>query len=148
RIGLKENTVEEAIAKAFEQRADFVRRTNMSLGDIGETAVLARQNRLGEASLRVFRPVKFMLATPVESEVEIFENFLGPFYVEDKYDGIRGQLHVDPSGVALYSRTLDDVSGQFPEVVEDARGLESSLVADGEIVAYRDDQVLPFAQLQ
>jgi DNA ligase-1 len=148
RIGLKENTVEEAIAKAFDQRADFVRRTNMSLGDIGETAVLARQNRLGEASLRVFRPVKFMLATPVESELQIFENFPGPFYVEDKYDGIRGQLHVDPSGVALYSRTLDDVSAQFPEVVEDAKRLESSLVADGEVVAYRDDQVLPFAQLQ
>jgi DNA ligase-1 len=152
RIGLKENTVEEAIAKAFGQRADFVRRTNMSLGDIGETAILARQNRLSEASLRIFRPVKFMLATPIEQEEDVFKNFPGPFYVEDKYDGIRGQLHVDTSteapGAALYSRTLDDVSIQFPEIVEQARSLGRSLIADGEVVAFRDGQVLPFALLQ
>jgi len=148
RIGLKESTVEEAIAKAFDQRADFVRRTNMSLGDVGETALLARHNRLDEASLRLFRPVKFMLATAAESEDEIFSNFPGPFYVEDKYDGIRGQLHVDSSGVALYSRTLDDVSPHFPEIVDEARTLVASFIADGEVVAFRDGQVLPFALLQ
>ena len=149
RIGLKENTVEEAIAKAFNQHADFVRRTNMSLGDIGETAILARQNRLGEASLRLFRPLKFMLATPVETEEEIFKDFPGPFYVEDKYDGIRGQLHVESSAAAaIYSRTLDDVSSQFPELVEDAKQLGASFIADGEIVGFRDDQVLPFGLLQ
>jgi DNA ligase-1 len=152
RIGLKENTVEEAIAKAFGRRADFVRRTNMSLGDIGETATLARQDRLSEASLRIFRPVKFMLATPIEQEEDVFKNFPGPFYVEDKYDGIRGQLHVDASTeaprAALYSRTLDDVSIQFPEIVEQAKSLGRSLIADGEVVAFRDGQVLPFALLQ
>jgi DNA ligase-1 len=148
RIGLKESTVEDALAKAFEQPAALVRRTNMSLGDIGETAVLARQGRLAETSLQLFRPLKFMLATPVETEEEIFAILSGSFYVEDKYDGIRGQLHRDESGVALYSRTLDDVSPQFPEVAEEARGLQATLIADGEIVAYRDGQVLPFAMLQ
>src|SRR6185369_16577204 len=148
RIGLKESTVEEAIAKAFDQKADFVRRTNMALGDVGETALLARQNRLGEASLQLSRPVKFMLATAAESEDEIFANFAGPFYVEDKYDGIRGQLHVDVAGVALYSRTLDDVSPHFPEIVDAARTLDTSFIADGEVVAFRDGQVLPFALLQ
>src|SRR5262245_36872082 len=148
RIGLKESTVEEAIAKAFEQRADFVRRTNMSLGDVGETAVLARHNRLDEASLRLFRPVKFMLATAAESEEEIFANFAGPFYVEDKYDGIRGQLHVESGAVAIYSRTLDDVSSHFPEIVEEARAFGASFIADGEVVAFRDDQALPFGMLQ
>jgi DNA ligase-1 len=148
RIGLKENTVEDALAKAFDQPAALVRRMNMSIGDIGETAVLTRQGRLAEASLRLFRPVKFMLASPVETEDEIFATFSEPFYVEDKYDGIRGQLHRDASGVALYSRTLDDVSPQFPEITEDARPMSISLIADGEIVAYRDGQVLPFAMLQ
>src|SRR5262249_11858346 len=152
RIGLKENTVEEAIAKAFGRGADFVRRTNMSLGDIGETAILARQNRLSEASLRIFRPVKFMLATPIEREEDVFKNLQGSVYVEDKYDGIRGQLHVDASteepGAALYTRTLDDVSFQFPEIVDHARTLGRSLIADGEVVAFRDGQVLPFALLQ
>src|SRR5215467_3982808 len=124
RIGLKENTVEEAVAKAFDQPVDAVRRTNMALGDIGETAVLARHARLGHVSLRLLRPVKFMLATPIESEEEIFENFPGAFYVEDKYDGIRGQLHVSPPTAALFSRTLDDISHQFPENTEAGRSLE------------------------
>jgi len=148
RIGLKENTVEEAIAKAFDQPADEVRRTNMALGDIGETAVLARYGRLGHVSLRLLRPVKFMLATPAESEDEIFENFTGPFYVEDKYDGIRGQLHVEPPAALLFSRTLDDVSHQFPEIVMSAETLSRSLIVDGEVVAWKNDQVLPFSLLQ
>src|SRR5215831_159718 len=123
RIGLKENTVEEAIAKAFDRPADAVRRANMILGDIGETAVLARRGELEELRLAMFRPLKFMLATPAETEDEIFATFPGAFYVEDKYDGIRGQLHLSGGRAALYSRTLDDVSHQFPEIVEAPRAL-------------------------
>src|SRR5262245_2029191 len=148
RIGLKENTVEEAIAKAFNRAADAIRRANMVLGDIGETAVLAKHGELQQLALAIFRPVKFMLATPAETEDEIFETFSGPFYVEDKYDGIRGQLHVSDGRAALYSRTLDDVGHQFPEIIEAARDLQVSIIADGEIVAFKDGQVLPFALLQ
>jgi DNA ligase-1 len=148
RIGLKESTVEEAIAKAFDRPADSVRRTNMALGDIGETAVLARHGHLDHVSLRLLRPVKFMLATPVENEDDAFENFAGPFFVEDKYDGIRGQLHAGPDHAALFSRTLDDVSHQFPEIVTAARSLRGSLIFDGEVVAWKDGRVLPFSLLQ
>jgi DNA ligase-1 len=148
RIGLKENTVEEAIAKAFNRPVDAVRRANMVLGDIGEAAVLAKRGELENAALGMFRPVKFMLATPADTEDEIFATFAGAFYVEDKYDGIRGQLHLSEGRAALYSRTLDDVSHQFPEIVESARSLGISLIADGEVVAFKDGQVLPFAMLQ
>jgi len=148
RIGLKESTVEEAIGQAFGQPADAVRRTNMALGDIGETAILARAGRMAESGFRLFRPFKFMLATPAETEEEIYANFDGSFFAEDKYDGIRGQLHTDGSRVALYSRTLDDVSGQFPEVVADAGSLKEPMILDGEVVAYRTGTVLPFAMLQ
>jgi len=148
RIGLKENTVEEAIAKAFQRPPNDVRRANMILGDIGQTAALARRGELDNLSLAVFRPVKFMLATPVETEDEVFSIFAGAFYVEDKYDGIRGQLHIDEGRAALYSRTLDDVGHQFPEIIEAAQGRSSSLIADGEIVAFKDGQVLPFSLLQ
>jgi len=92
--------------------------------------------------------VKFMLATPAETEDEIFATFPGAFYVEDKYDGIRGQLHVAEGRAALYSRTLDDVGHQFPEVIEAGQNLNVSLIADGEVVAFKDNQVLPFALLQ
>ena len=113
---LKENTVEEAIARAFQRPADAVRRANMILGDIGETAVLAKRDDLDRLALAMFRPVKFMLATPADTEDEIFATFPAPFYVEDKYDGIRGQFHVSEGRAALYSRTLDDVAHQFPEI--------------------------------
>jgi ATP-dependent DNA ligase len=148
RIGLKENTVEEAIAKAFERPADSVRRANMMLGDIGETAVLAKLGEFDKLALAMFRPVKFMLATPAESEDEIFATLTRAFFVEDKYDGIRGQLHVSEGRAALYSRTLDDVGHQFPEIVDEAQKLKVSLIADGEVVAFKDGQVLPFALLQ
>jgi DNA ligase 1 len=148
RIGLKESTVEEGIAKAFDQPLDAVRRTNMALGDIGETSVRARHRNLAESGFRLFRPLKFMLATPAENEDEIHANFESAFYVEDKYDGIRGQLHVDASRGALYSRTLDEISEQFPEIVESVRQLKDSVILDGEVVAYRDGNVLPFAMLQ
>jgi DNA ligase-1 len=148
RIGLKENTVEEAIAKAFDRLPDDVRRANMILGDIGETAVLAKRGEFDKLSLAMFRPVKFMLATPADTEDEIFATFPGPFYVEDKYDGIRGQLHVHEGRAALYSRTLDDVGHQFPEIIEAAQRLQQSLIVDGEVVGFKDDQVLPFALLQ
>ena len=149
RIGLKENTVEEAIARAFDRPIVAVRRANMILGDIGETAVLAKRGEFDKIALGLFRPVKFMLATPADAEDEIFATFHGAFYVEDKYDGIRGQLHLSDGRAALYSRTLDDVSHQFPEIVEAAPALHvGSLIVDGEVVAYKDDQVLPFALLQ
>jgi len=148
RIGLKENTVEESIARAFDRPAEAVRRANMMLGDIGETAVLAKRGEFDKIVLGMFRPIKFMLATPAESEEEIFATFSGPFYVEDKYDGIRGQLHVSDGRAALYSRTLDDVGHQFPEIIDAAARLGTKIIADGEIVGFKADQVLPFALLQ
>jgi DNA ligase 1 len=148
RIGLKENTVEEAIARAFGRPVEAVRRANMVLGDIGETAVLARRNEFEQLTLQTFRPVKFMLATPADTEDEIFATFTGSFYVEDKYDGIRGQLHIHQSKAALYSRTLDDVSHQFPEIIEAAAGIQDSVIVDGEVVGFKGGDVLPFALLQ
>src|SRR5439155_25942052 len=149
RIGLKANTVEEAIARAFDQLIDAIRRTNMVLGDIGETAVLAKRGELDKIALGLFRPVKFMRATAADTEDEIFATFPGAFYIEDKYDGIRGQLHLGEGRAALYSPTLDDVSHQFPEIVEAVPALHArSLIVDGEIVAFKENQVLPFALLQ
>ena len=61
-----------------------------------------------------------MLASPAEDAAEILDR-LGPeVWVEDKYDGIRAQLHKRGGDVRLYSRDLHDISGQFPEVVEAA----------------------------
>jgi len=148
RIGLREGLVEAAIARAYDRPLDEVKWAGMLTGDVGRLAVLAREDRLGDASLAVFHPIKFMLASPAEDASEILGR-LGPeVWVEDKYDGIRAQLHKQDGEVRLYSRDLHDVSSQFPEVVEAARGLGWNGILDGEILAYRDGNVLPFQSLQ
>ena len=148
RIGLREGLVEAAIAKAFDRPLDAVKWAGMLTGDIGRMVELARDDRLDEASLALFHPIKFMLASPAEDADEIVKRLGTPVWVEDKYDGIRAQLHRDGEDVRLYSRDLHDISGQFPEVVEGARGLEWNGILDGEILAYRDGTVMPFQSLQ
>jgi DNA ligase-1 len=148
RIGLREGLLEAAIARAFDRPIDAVKRAGMLTGDVGRTALLAREDRLGDASLALFHPLKFMLASPAEDAAEILAR-LGPVvWVEDKYDGIRAQLHRIGDRVALYSRDLHDVSGQFPEVILGARHLAWAGILDGEVLAWKDGVVLPFLQLQ
>src|SRR5687768_10673297 len=111
RIGLREGLVEAAIAKAYDRPLDAVKWAGMLTGDIGKLALLAREGRLDDASLAVFHPIKFMLASPAEDAAEILRR-LGPeVWVEDKYDGIRAQLHKLRDEVRLYSRDLHDISG-------------------------------------
>ena len=89
-----------------------------------------------------------MLASPAEDAAEIISR-LGPeVWVEDKYDGIRAQLHKQGRAVRLYSRDLHDVSGGYPEIVEAAAPLAWDGILDGEILAWRDGTVLPFIALQ
>jgi DNA ligase-1 len=148
RIGLREGLVEAAIARAFDRPLDEVKWAGMLTGDVGHVAALARDDRLETAELTVFRPLKFMLASPAEDAAEILAR-LGPdVWVEDKYDGIRAQLHKQGRDVRLYSRDLHDVSSQFPEIVEGARDLPWAGVVDGEVLAWRDGAVLPFIALQ
>ena len=148
RIGLREGLVEAAIARAYDRSLDAVKWAGMLTGDIGRVATLASEDRLDEASLAMFHPIKFMLASPAEDATEILTR-LGPeVWVEDKYDGIRAQLHKRGRDVRLFSRDLHDVSGQFPEVVEAALPLAWDGILDGELLAYRDGTVLPFQSLQ
>ncbi len=148
RIGLREGLLEAAIAKAFGRPLEAVKRAGMLTGDVGRTARLAREDRLGDAAMTLFHPLKFMLASPAEDAAEIMAR-LGPtVWVEDKYDGIRAQLHRTGGEARIYSRDLHDISGQFPEVVEGARELPWAGILDGEILAWKDGVVLPFLQLQ
>jgi DNA ligase-1 len=148
RIGLRDGLVEAAIAKAFERPLDEVKWAGMLTGDVGQTAELARSGTLDQASLALFHPIRFMLASPAEDAAEIVGRLGTPVWVEDKYDGIRAQLHRSDGEARLYSRDLHDISGQFPEVIEAASELRWDGILDGEILAYRDGTVLPFISLQ
>lgn len=154
RIGLKEGLVEEAVAKAFNVSADDFRGANLLLGNIGETARLASANRLADAGVQPFRPVKFMLASPEETAAGIWERLASTngespgVWLEDKYDGVRCQMHKVGSRVALYSRDLKDITSTFHDVAETAQRLPTDVILDGEILAMRGEQVLSFAELQ
>jgi DNA ligase 1 len=163
RIGLREGLVEEAIARAFNVSLEEVKQANMLLGDIGRTALLALRKELYSARLSMFRPIKCMLATPEPSADAVWNRFIeaagvnrdqsassSPLtvYVEDKFDGIRAQLHRSRDRVEIFSRDLRRITGQFSELVEQARRFDQELIADGEIIAFDEGRRLTFFDLQ
>ena len=149
RIGMKESLVEEAIARAFDEPLDRVKRANMLLGDLGETLHLASAGKLAGAHLRLFHPIDFMLASPVESSAEALSYFQSAS-VEDKYDGIRAQAHIGQGEVRIFSRTRDEITESFPELPMALTGLPNDAILDGEIVAWNSGEAraLPFSMLQ
>ncbi|HEX3606087.1 MAG TPA: ATP-dependent DNA ligase [Candidatus Dormibacteraeota bacterium] len=148
RIGLREGLVEEAVARAFDRPAAAVARADMLMGDLGAVAVLAAGDRLAEAAPRLGAPLRYMLASPVADAAEVVARMGEEVWVEDKYDGIRCQLHKGPERTALYSRDLREITGQFPEIVAAAAELDGDLVLDGELLGFRDGRVMPFFDLQ
>lgn len=148
RIGLREGLVEDAIARGFDQPLTAVANANMLLGDIGETAVRARASDLHNVDMRLFHPIKFMLATPAADLSDIARTMPEQFLVEDKFDGIRAQAHVKDNRVAIYSRTMDEITHRFPELIEPLRTLPTDVVVDGEIVPANEQGILPFSELQ
>jgi DNA ligase-1 len=152
----------------------------MLLGDVRQVVAMAVADTLSEARMRLFHPLGFMLASPVETVDEALERFqqelevesaaaLAPraeqsepavsrAQLEDKYDGIRAQVHCgdpdDPGRVALFSRSRDDMTESFPEISEAFAAIDRPLILDGELLAWTtptaDDpgRALPFSSLQ
>ena len=151
RIGLRESLVEEAIALAFDEGLGDVQRANMLLGDIGQTLRLAAERALGQARMRLFHPLGFMLASPAADAEEALSYFEHAA-VEDKYDGIRAQAHCggkDDPRVRIFSRTLDEIAESFPELPPALRAFPDSLILDGEILGWdpAERRALPFSEL-
>lgn len=148
RIGLREGLVEDATARAFGQPLAAVAQANMLLGDIGEAAVRTRAGDLENIAMRLFHPIKFMLATPAADLSDIARTMPDEFFVEDKFDGIRAQAHVKEGRVSIYSRTMDEITHRFPELIEPLKNLTTDVVIDGEIVPATNKRILPFSELQ
>jgi ATP-dependent DNA ligase I len=149
RIGLQEGIVESAIARAFDVPLDTVRRVHMVTGDVGETAVRVRHGQVADTGLELFQPLRFMLASPVETAQEAMDRMgTETVWTEEKYDGVRCQLHAADGRCELYSRDLKETTAAFPEIADAGRRLGRRLILDGEVLAHRDDRVLPFFDLQ
>jgi len=163
RIGVKQSLIEEAIAVASETELAAVRHAVMLEADLARVVWMAFAGTLGEARMRLFHPLGFMLASPVETPEEAIARFTGktvddePMAVhallEDKFDGMRAQIHCgdpeQPGRVALYSRNREDITESFPEIVEAFRHCETPLILDGEILGwdFATNRALPFARL-
>jgi len=148
RIGLKEGLVEDGLAAAFGQPREAIREAHMLSGDLGATARATREGTLAQIELRSFTPIHFMLASPEPTAEAIIDRLGDPVWIEEKYDGIRCQVHKEGDRVELYSRELRRITGQFPDVVKQVRLIDADYIADGELIAWQDGRALPFAELQ
>lgn len=146
RIGLQEKQVEEAIALSLGIPAEEVRAANDRMGDLPTVALAARRNELHTIEVRLFHPMEFMLAKPLEKLDDLGDP--APWIIEDKFDGIRSQIHVDHGEVRIYTRGLEDVTHSYPEIVTAAKFLGGSAVLDGELLAWREQRALAFTVLQ
>jgi DNA ligase-1 len=138
------------VAEAFGQSADAVREAHMLAGDPGEVAWLAKQGKLGTARLRPLVAIKPMLASPEESPEVIWERRGGDagVWIEDKFDGIRAQVHKLGGEVGIFSRDLRSLDREFPELLEELRSLRGDFILDGEIIAHAEGRKLGFFDLQ
>lgn len=146
RIGLMARQVEEAIALACGVPAEAVRDAANRLGDLARVALAARHGELSAIEARLFHPMEFMLAKPLEK----LEDLSSPadWIIEDKYDGIRSQVHYQSGYVQIYSRGMEEVTSAFPELKRAFELLSGNGLIDGEILAWRNGRALNFNVLQ
>jgi DNA ligase 1 len=143
RQGALAGVMADAVAKAAGRSAAEVRRAAMLAGDLPAVAAAAltgRADALGEFTLKVGQPVGPMLAQTATDVADALERLGGTAVFEAKLDGARLQIHRDGDDVALYTRSLDDVTARLPEVVAATLAVPvTSLIADGEAIALRPD---------
>ena len=142
RQGALESLVVDAVAAAAALPAADVRRAVMlrgALAPVAESALTEGAAGLAEFRLEVGRAVQPMLAQSADSVAAALER-VSPAAVEWKLDGVRVQVHRDGEDVAIFTRSLDEVTDRLPEVVAAVRALPvRSIVLDGEVLALRPD---------
>ncbi|MFB5646127.1 MAG: ATP-dependent DNA ligase, partial [Nitrosopumilaceae archaeon] len=157
RLGIAENTVMDALAIAYsgtkENREPLEKAYNVS-SDLGKVAeVIAKEGLKGVKAFQVtvFNPVRPMLADRVKSEKEAIEKMGDKFAAEYKLDGERAQLHMKDGKVKLFSRSLEDITSYYPDIVEKIpQSLKSTeLIVEAEVVAVNEEsgEFLPFQEL-
>jgi DNA ligase 1 len=138
RIGIAEGIVKDAIWKAFEVEKEDVLKAYDLLVDYGEVAELARLKKLKSVKLEPGRPVKVMLG-PLAKDVEDgFKQVGKPCQAEFKFDGFRVQIHCKSNKIKLFTRRMEDVTEQFPDVVKNVgeNVKAESYILDAEVVGY------------
>ncbi|MFB6213736.1 MAG: ATP-dependent DNA ligase [Candidatus Nanohaloarchaea archaeon] len=155
RLGVGEGIVRDALAEAFfdGEHADEIQRAYDLTNDFREVAAACRDGveELEDLKIELFRPIKSMLAKKVESIEDGFEEVGRPAAVDYKYDGFRAQVHCRDGEVKVFTRRLEDVTEQFPDVAEfvEEHVDADNFIIDAEVTAYdpEDGSTIPFQQL-
>jgi DNA ligase-1 len=148
RHGALEGVMAEAVARAATLPAARVRRAAMLAGDLGavaEAVLSDGEEGLARWSLTLFRPVQPMLADSAPNVTDALGE-LGEAALEWKLDGARIQVHKQDERIAIYTRSLNDVTAAVPEVVDAVRAFAArELILDGEVIALdKEEKPLPF----
>lgn len=138
RQGALDSLVQDGLAAAFDAPLPVVQRAAMLLGSTATAAALLATSGVAallDVGLRVGVPVRPMLAAGAPDPDAAAGRSGLPAMVDAKLDGIRVQVHRDGDTIALYTRSLDDITERLPEIVEAVAALPvSQLVLDGEVV--------------
>lgn len=153
RVGAADMTILDALAEAFatkEDRPAIERAFNVTcdIGLVAETIANGGMDAVRAISVKVGSPVKVMLAERLPSISEVVEKMGGRCAMEYKYDGIRVQAHIGRDSVKLYSRRLEDLTSNFPDIAEALRARcgHDEAIIEGECVAIDPETgfMLPF----
>jgi len=156
RLGVADMTILDALAVAFadKEQRELVERAYNITSDLGYVAKLLAEEGLEglkRCKITVGRPIRMMLAQRLTSAKEVLEKLGGRAACEFKYDGERIQLHKKGDEILLFSRRLENITMQYPDVVEAARRciLAEEAIVEGECVAVDPDtgDFLPFQEL-
>lgn len=153
RVGAADMTILDALAIAFatkEDRPAIERAFNVTcdIGRVAEAIANGGIDAVRAIKVSVDSPVKVMLAERLPSVAQIVEKMGGRCAIEYKYDGIRAQVHIGEKGVRIYSRRLEDLTSNFPDIAQELRSAcrYKEAIIEGECVAIDPDtgNMLPF----
>jgi DNA ligase-1 len=153
RIGLAEGLILESVSKAANVEIDPVRGTYTLIGDIGETAKIALlegERGLKRIGLRLFEPIKPMLADTTPDFENIFKTHGGKSALEYKLDGARVQIHKKAQHVEIFTRRLANITSSLPEIVDltSSKIRAQDVILEGEVVAVdQPGRPMPFQEL-
>ncbi len=159
RVGVRELTILDALSVAFadgskaaRQKVEAAFNLSSDLGLVANALAEKGLDGLASVTLEVGRPIRPMLAEREPSLAEVLKRMGGSAALEYKYDGLRVQAHIPKSGpVRLFSRRLEEISAQFPELVEDLPKAvrRTPAILEGECVPIEVEtgEILPFQEV-
>ena len=157
RLGIAENTVMDALAIAFSGNKDnrkilqHAYNVSSDLGKVAETIARKGIEEIEKFKVVLFNPIRPMLADRVKNEEEAIEKMGESLAAEYKLDGERAQLHIEGKKVILFSRSLENISNYYPDIIEKIpKNIHAdNIILEAEIVAINENtgEFLPFQEL-